>query len=138
MQCPRCGATLPTWPKACEACGLELAPSPSLEPPPDLAQPAPLAPPTHAALPPPAAPPADYRTHLIVGGILAFVSTLLPFLGVLASGLGLWVFAKAQGPQRQQGVVVAVAGLVGLAFGVWVYVAACDLPNLRDACAVTP
>lgn len=100
------------------------------------ARPAGQAPPAarHAALPAPAAPGKDYRTHLVVGGILAFVSTLLPFLGIVAAALGAWVWARGGAAQRAQGLVVALAGVVGLAIGLAVYLAACNLPNLRDVC----
>lgn len=134
MQCPRCAAELPTWPRRCEACGLELASAPPLEPPPDLGPVPREAPAAHAALPAPGPPPRDFRTHLIVAGILAFVSTLLPFLGILATALGLWVLPRAHGAQRRLALLAACAGMLGLAVGVGIYLAACDLPNLRDVC----
>lgn len=135
VHCPRCGAALPTWPRACDACGFELVQAPPLQAPADLAQPAPGVPvAAHATLPAPPPPGRDYRTHLVVGGILAFVSTLLPFVGIVGAALGAWVYARGTGAQRTQGLVVAVAGIVGLAIGVAVYMAACNLPNLRSIC----
>jgi hypothetical protein len=76
----------------------------------------------------------DYRTHLIVGGLLAFVSTLLPFLALAAGALGAWVWANGAAGQRRQGALLVLASVLAGGIGIWVYAVACQLPNLAQAC----
>jgi hypothetical protein len=101
-----------------------------LEPPPELAAPSVLRPelPGPPAMPSRAQPMAgvdDFRLHIVVGALLAFVSTLvLPILfGPIAMALGWLAYARGRGAQRRQGLLVVVfaaaATVLGTYLGLW-------------------
>lgn len=115
-----CGAPLLRAPPAEPPAGLAPAPPAARPPPAPPGQgppPAPLEVPAEPAPPPP--PPKDYRSHITVGYLLAFVSTLVvpPVFGPIAMAIGWVVYRNAGGHQRQQGLFVLAAGFVGMAVG---------------------
>lgn len=129
MRCPQCSAEAPLWAPQCPHCAAVLFTVPALEPPPELAAPREVVV-LPAPVPPEPAPRLvgvhDFRPHITVGAVLAFVSTLVlpPLFGGIAVALGWLAYSRGSGPQRRQGLWVMLAGAVGtglgLALGWWV------------------
>lgn len=97
-------------------CGEPLLSEPRMEAPPSVKGEAPAP----APLPPPAAMGArDYRPHLTVGALLAFVATLVvpPLTGGVAMLLGYWAYAHGNPDEKRKGLLVMLAGLVGMSIG---------------------
>jgi hypothetical protein len=101
-------------------CGEPLYSVPSMEAPAQPSPPVPSeAPPVPLQAPLPEGPRPDYRAHLLVGAILAFVATLVipPLTGGLAMLLGYRVYARGNPDEKRRGLLVMLGGLVGTSIG---------------------
>lgn len=111
------------WAQFCTQCGAQMYAVPRMEPPADVVPPR-----RPDAVPPPAEPVEprpnlvgvqDFRPHLTLGAVLAFVATLVipPLFGGIAAALGYLAYSRGNPVQRRQGLWLIVASIACIAIG---------------------